>query len=79
MGRKSARCCGPSCASRATAKVDAEQTLRLTVNAFVERFRAVEDNARETGQVLSQLPAERRRVPWSEPAVRALGLTERAQ
>jgi len=60
-------------------EVDAEQALRLTANAFIERFRAVEDEARDAGQPLSELPPERRREPWSEPAGRAIGLTDRAQ
>lgn len=54
------------------AEVDAEQALRLTANAFIERFRAVEDEARAADLELAELASERRRAPWSEPAVRTV-------
>ncbi len=63
--------------------VDAEQALRGTANAFIDRFRAVESEARDADRALAALPSERRRAPWSEPAVRAVhatgGLPDEAQ
>jgi len=45
------------------------------VNAFIECFKAVEDEARDANLELPDLPSEWRRAPWSEPAVRTVGAT----
>ena len=59
--------------------VDAEQALRRTANAFIDRFRMVEDEARRAGRDLADLPLERRHVPWSEPAPHTVAARDRAQ
>ena len=47
--------------------VDAEQALRGTAKAFIERFRALEGDARAAGGTLATLSAERRAAAWPEP------------
>jgi MazG family protein len=53
------------------AEVDAEQALRLAANAFIERFREVEVEARASGLELSELPSERRAAAWPREPARA--------
>lgn len=53
-------------------EVDAEQALRATANAFVERFRVAEGGARSSGLSLAEMPLDRRQEPWPE-IVRGLG------
>jgi len=54
------------------ADIDAEQALRGTANAFIERFRGVEDEARHAELDLADLPSERRQKPWSDLAAPAV-------
>ncbi|MQC25560.1 MAG: hypothetical protein DWG78_01305 [Chloroflexi bacterium] len=45
-------------------EVDAEQALRLAANGFLERFRAIEDEARTAGIAVAELPPERHQRTW---------------